>query len=350
MARRPIVPTPSEPELIAGVDVGYGNVKALRAPLSPSDMSMPVVFPSLYGLAHHLRFRAEKTFARYPGDQLTDDQGDWWVGDLAKAELQENEVFGVYGREDANDQRVRLAKAALGKLLPGQHDGARVRVSLATGLPVAHMDDDEALRTALMGEHLIKTDQTHFIADIHTVSVMPQPVGAIYSQALTPDGRQNMSHRFERVGVIDAGQYTIDAAVDEMGEYKDRESDTAESGLHLAYEHIADLYEHRYGEAPTLKTIEQIMRTGCAQVFDKEVHFEDEVKRALAPTRAATLKLMRGLWKRGASLNIIFIVGGGGPLVEDEVTAEYGHAHLLHDSQIAIAQGYLNYAIWDQRG
>lgn len=350
MAKRPIIPTPSEPELIAGIDVGYGNVKALRSLLSPADLFMPIVFPSLYGLAHHLRFRAEKTFARYPGDQLTDDAGQWWVGDLAKAELQENEVFGVYGRADANEQRVRLAKAALGKLMPGQRDGVTVRVSLATGLPVAHMDDDEALRTALMGKHLIKTDQTHFTADIHSVSVMPQPVGAIYSQALTPDGRQNMSHRFERVGVIDVGQYTIDAAVDEKGEYKDRESDTEESGLHLAYEHIADLYKRRYNEAPTLKTIEQIMRSGCAPVFDKEVHFEDEVKRALAPTRAATLKLMNKLWKRGASLNVIYIVGGGGPLVEAEVTADYEHAHLLHDSQLAIAQGYLNYAVWDQHG
>lgn len=348
MAKKTIVPA-DETRLIAGIDVGYGNVKALRAPSTMGESTSPVVFPSLYGLAHHLRFRAEKTFAKYPGDQLTDDVGSWWIGDLAKAELQENEVFGVYGRDDANEQRVRLAKAAIGKLMPGQKDGSIVHVKLATGLPVGHMDDAETFRSALTGEHLIKTDQTHFVAHIHEVSVMPQPVGAIYSQALTPDGRQNMSHRYERVGVIDVGQYTIDAAVDEMGEYKDRESGTAESGLHLAYEHIADLYQQRYNEMPTLKTIEQIMRSGCAQVFDKEVHFEDEVDRALAPTRAATLKLMSKLWKRGASLNIIFIVGGGGIPVEEQVTAEYEHAHLLHDSQLAIAQGYLNYAMWDQR-
>src|SRR5690606_39593788 len=64
-------------------------------------------------------FRSEALAAKYPGDQLTDEDGStWFVGDLALAQLPPGELLRLRGRT-ANEKtmgntfRLRLAKAAI---------------------------------------------------------------------------------------------------------------------------------------------------------------------------------------------------------------------------------------------
>ena len=63
--------------LIVGLDIGYGAVKAVA-----SDGGS-LVFPSVWGAARELKYSADEIAAKYPGDQLTDDEGDFFIGDLA---------------------------------------------------------------------------------------------------------------------------------------------------------------------------------------------------------------------------------------------------------------------------
>ena len=105
----------------------------------------PVVFPSVYGYAVNIAYQADEIAKRYPGDQISDDGRDWFVGGLAMSQLREGELMRLRGRSGTADDvgveaRLRLIKAALGKLLGGMvTNGDMVTIRLATGLPVAHM-------------------------------------------------------------------------------------------------------------------------------------------------------------------------------------------------------------------
>jgi hypothetical protein len=100
-----------------GLDIGYGVVKAITD-------SQVITFPSVMGHAREIKFQQEEITTRYPGDQIIDDEGEWFVGELALSQLPPGELLRLRGRT-ANENtmgnafRLRLAKVAIGKLLNG---------------------------------------------------------------------------------------------------------------------------------------------------------------------------------------------------------------------------------------
>jgi plasmid segregation protein ParM len=331
-------------QITLGLDIGYGVVKAFTP-------TQAIVFPSVCGHARQMKFQAEDIAARYPGDQIKDDEGSWFVGDLALNQLPPPELLRLRGRT-ANEAgignvfRRRLAKVVIGKLLAGITDGRVVHVRIATGLPVAHMTDSPDLKAALLGQHLIKTDTTHLIANVSEVMVMPQPYGTIYSHLLTPEGDINRYHTYTRTGVVDVGTYTVDLALDADGEYIDADSGSVEGGVYVAHERIADLLEQRYRQKMPYKMVEQVLRTGEFRAHGEPVAMHEEVEEALAPLRSATLNLMNDKWKSGANVDVIYLAGGGAELVQDMVSETYHQAKLVRDPQLANARGYLHYALF----
>lgn len=325
-----------------GLDIGYGVTKATTGEVT-------VAFPSVMAHSRELKFKADETAAKYPGDQVMDDDGAWFVGDLALSQARAAEQISLTGRtadESAlgNVFRLRLAKAALGKLFPHVKHGDVLHARIATGLPVDHMRDSGNLKLALTGQHLIQTDQCQFVLNITEVMVMPQPYGTIYSKMLTPRGEIDPCHTATRTGVCDVGRYTVDLALDDDGEYIDAQSGSVEAGVHLAQEIIAGAIEREYREKPSYRVVETVLRTGCLQVAGQPVSFADVVQEALQPLRDATLALMSTKWQTGAFVDVIYLSGGGAALVEREVRKAYKQAVLLENAQLANATGYLNYA------
>lgn len=330
---------------VIGLDIGYGVTKAVAADTT-------LMFPSVWGAAREIKFKAEEIAAKYPGDQLSDDEGDFFVGDLALSQLPAALQRRYRGRT-ANEQtlgnvaRLRLAKAALGKLYPGRRNGDVLHLIISTGLPVDHMRGAAELKQALIGQHRIQTDRTDFIANVADVKVMPQPYGTIYRSMLTAQGAINPCHKYTRTGVIDVGTYTIDAALDDDGEYIDAASGSIEAGVYTAHEAIAIAYEREFQQKPDLRSLDEIMRKGCLRYRGEMVDFSDVVEQALTPVRSATLELATDKWQAGASVDVIYVSGGGAPLVFEGMRAAYPQAQLVENAQLANAQGYYNYALFD---
>jgi plasmid segregation protein ParM len=332
----------TETTLTIGLDIGYGVTKAV------TDQAV-IMFPSVCGYAREIKFRPEELAKRYPGDQLSDDDADWFVGDLALSQVPTAELLRLRGRTADNDSignafRLRMAKVAIGKLLAGQHGGEVLHIRIATGLPVSHMPQAAALKQVLIGKHPIRTDGADIVANISDVMVMPQPYGTIYANMLTEAGELNPCHTATRTGVVDVGTYTIDLALDDNGEYIDAGSDSVEGGVHTAQERIAEFLERTYHEKPDYRDIEKMLRTGCYTAFGKTVDYSREVDGFLEPLRSATLNKMGDLWKTGARIDVIYLAGGGATLVHDAVSRAYEQVQLVKDAQIANARGYLNYA------
>lgn len=348
MAKKNVALPPVNPNtLTLGLDIGYGVVKAVT-------VERTLAFPSVCGHARNIRFQAEEIAAKYPGDQITDEEGQWFIGDLALTQLPPGELLRLRGRT-ANEAtmgnvfRRRLAKAVLGKLLAGNQDEQVIHVRIATGLPVNHMADAGGLRAALLGQHRIKTSTTDVIANVTEVMVMPQPYGTIYGALLTESGELNRAHTYFRTGVCDVGTYTVDLALDDNGEFVDAESGSVEGGVYLAQERISELLEQRYRQKMPFKLVEQTLRTGTFRAHGQTVEMQGEVEEALAPLRSATLNLMNEKWKSGTTVEVIYLVGGGADLVYEEIAAAYAQVVQVREAQFANARGYLQYALFKGR-
>ena len=328
--------------LTVGLDIGYGVVKAVTNQAA-------IAFPSVMGHAHEIKFQQESIQQKYPGDQITDEDGSWFVGDLALAQIPSGELLRLRGRT-ANEKtmgnafRLRLAKIAVGKLVAGTWGRDAVHLRLAVGLPVDHMRDADELKSTLRGQHLIQTDACEVIANITDVMVMPQAYGAIYSQMLTTDGELNVAHTSMRTGVVDVGTYTVDIALDDDGEFVSSESGSVESGVYTAQERIAAMIERDYREKVPYKIVEQVLRNGIFTASGRPVDYSSEVEAALAPLRSATLGLMSEKWQRGTTIDVIYLSGGGAELVYEQVVDAYPQTKLVPHAQLANARGYLNYA------
>ena len=325
-----------------GLDIGYGEVKAVSG-------EAVIKFPSVMGHARELKFAQDDIAERHPGDQITDDEGDWFVGDLALTQLPPGEMLRLRGRTAneatmGNAFRLRLAKVAIGKLVAGMWNRDIVHLKVASGLPVDHMRDADAFKSALLGQHIIRTDTAELVANISEVMVMPQGYGSIYAMSLTPNGEINRQHTYRRTGVCDVGTYTVDLALDDEGEYVDAQSGSVESGVFTAQERIAAALERDYRQKMPFKLVEEVLRTGIFHANGQPVDYTVIVEEALAPLRSATLSLMSEKWHGGATVDVIYLSGGGAAYVFDEVQAVYPQAQLLPDAQLANARGYLHYA------
>ncbi len=328
--------------LTIGLDVGYGAVKAVT-----SDTTL--VFPSVCGHAREMKFQQDEITEKHPGDQIQDDDGRWFVGDLALMQLTPGELLRLRGRTANDDEmgnvfRRRLMKVVIGKLMAGIRNEPVVHVRIASGLPVDHMADADDLKAALFGQHLIKTDTAHLIANVTEVMVMPQPFGCLYSVILTPEGDVNREHIYKRTGVVDVGTYTVDIALDDEGEFISADSGSVEGGVYMAHNHISSILEKRYRQKMPYKMIEETLRTGSFRARGELVDMSEEVEDALASLRSATLNLISEKWKAGTGVDVILLCGGGAELVYEAVKEAYPHTHLVRDAQLANARGYLNYA------
>jgi plasmid segregation protein ParM len=325
-----------------GLDIGYGVVKAVSS-------EAVIKFPSVMGHARELKFAQDDIAERHPGDQITDDEGEWFVGDLALTQLPPGEMLRLRGRTAneatmGNAFRLRLAKVAIGKLVAGMWNRDIVHLKVATGLPVDHMRDAAAFKSALLGQHIIRTDTAELVANISEVMVMPQGYGSIYAMSLTPNGEINRQHTYRRTGVCDVGTYTVDVALDDDGEYIDAESGSVESGVFTAQERIAEALERDYRQKMPFKIVEDVLRTGLFRASGERVDYREEVEEALAPLRSATLNLLSEKWKAGTTVDVVYLSGGGAELVLREVMSAYPQTQLVRNAQLANAQGYLNYA------
>lgn len=337
----------SEGVVTIGLDVGYGYTKAVAGE------NTSIMFPSVMSHSRDIKFMADEIAQKYPGDQIVDEDGAWFIGDRAFAQSIEAELITLRGRT-ANEEtignvfRTRLARAAIGKLFPGLRNGEIVHIRLATGLPVDHMRDASGLKQALIGQHAIQTDITNFVANITECMVMPQPYGTIYSRMLKTNGELDPCHTAIRTGVVDIGRYTIDLTLDDNGEYIEPESGSTEGGVYMALERIKGAVNGDFRISINDKLTEEILRTGCVRISGETINYQNVVNEAIEPVRDATLRLMNARWGTGARVDAIYLSGGGANLVHRAIKGVYRQTVLVDDSQLANARGYRNFAMFRQ--
>jgi hypothetical protein len=338
---------PMEPAIetfVMGLDIGYGDVKVYIG------NGHEIIFPSVAAHASTIKFQSDEILASYPGEQLTDPQTgeEWFVGNLAISQTNPAELIQLQGRDNnisGNMRfRLRMLYAAIAKAYPHQH-GKLIKLILSTGLPVDHMADAPALKAALIGRHVIHTNNADMIVDIEIAYVMPQPKGTIYMFMYDEDGALNEEQDLDTVAVFDIGRVTLDGTVDQNGKMISDRSGSTEGGVYTVRNRISDAYEAQFGEKPSYNMIEKILREREAKVSGQLHDFSEMVKEAVAPLRDSVLSFMGRLWKKALEIEAIYVTGGGAELVSADVLSVYSQAIQVQNSQMSNAIGYYRYAM-----
>jgi hypothetical protein len=326
-----------------GVDLGYGNVKAVAG-------NQRVIFPSVSGRAINVRFGSEDIASGYAGDQIEHYDASMWIGNLAAQHLrpeQQRRLRGLGTNQDeiGMDFRVLMMKAALAKLYPDLRNGDALHINLATGLPVSHMAQASTLKKHLIGQHLIHTDTTHFTANISEVAVMPEPRGTMFAFTLNADGSLNEYYDADTTVVFNGGAVTNDVQYDLNGEFVEAYSGSSRTGYHLAFDTLRDLIQDRYGETPSLHVLEMVIRNEAMKVKGKVIPMREEVHTALAPVRDGALELLSDTIQTAMSVDRIIVSGGFTLKMYDCISGKYEQSTKSDNPLYDTAQGYQNYAM-----
>lgn len=342
MAKKRTKKAPDGVETI-GLDIGYGVVKVY-------DGKEAVTFPAVWGRASEASFETTATKVAYNGDDISDEDGDWIVGDKAMKHITPASLRNLRGRtmdEEglAHKARLRLAKVAFGKLFPGLKNGDAVHVQMSTGLPVDHMNGADQLKALFIGQHRVHTDQCDFVVHVTECFVMPQPYGTLYRHMISPTGHLNEYFTHERVGVLDVGTYTIDASFDDDGQYIEARSGSIEAGVYMIQQAIAKEYELRHKQKPSYQDIEQGVRNGYIKVRGNPEDFTEVRRQAIDDLCASALNLASRVWQAGADLDVIYITGGGANFVLPAIHGQYPQSEVAENAPTANSEGYRNFAM-----
>lgn len=329
--------------LKVGLDIGYGLTKVI------TDNDQMFIFPSTYGDSVQLRFQKDSILARYPGDVVNHKGREYFIGNLAQAQLQEGLQLKLRGRsaDPHAEFRVRLifALAAIGKLFEGVYTGDNevYQVEIATGLPVRHLEDNDIFKQMLTGQHRIRTNSCDILINVINVYVMPQPYGTFYTEFLNPDGALNECYTARKTGMVDIGTYSVDLAVDEDGDYIDRLSTSNESGVYSAHERLAPAIESIIREKPTVKLVDEVLRCKCLTSAGKDYDMSEYVDDALRPLIESVLIILQNTWQAAGLFHNILVAGGGAEFVIDAIRNIYPHARIVDNPKTSNAEGYLRY-------
>jgi plasmid segregation protein ParM len=330
-----------QPVVIIGLDVGYGDTKAV------CDNGRSTCFPSLIAPAESIRFKADVgAQVQVKGLTLRDtEEGDLFVGELAARQGRPGSVRSPRDRDRVADAiMLHLTDAALAALLP---DVEYTRAKITTGLPVDYYRDAEALATHLRGQHVIKVEGRRLMVDVDEVKVVPQPFGGLLSVLLDERGKlmADVAHLVQgRVGVLDVGMFTTDLILVDGLEYIEAGSGSLEVGVSTVLEMLRKvlLDDHRVSYEP--HQLEVALRRGWVVINGQTVKLNGLASDRLSVIAQSIESRARTLWNV-STLSAIVLAGGGSLALKRWLEPYFGQAIFAPDAAMANANGFLRYGL-----
>lgn len=313
-----------------GFDGGYNAVKAVTE-------ARKVSFPSVTGTPDRARFslngRPEELIINLGNEQ-------WLVGEAAVIQSR-----FIQRREDRawinSSEYHRLFLAALTELSPANW----VDMVIVTGLPIAYFDDRQALAARLKGEHRVQREgRKSQVFRVTDVRVIPQPFGALLSEALDNQGRPvDQTLAGGRVAVIDIGGKTTNfLSVDRLADVS-KETASVNIGAWDVVRAVRD-YLTLPNHCPDLDlrdhALVEVIKAGKVRYYGELIELGEVIEAALEPMARQIISQAGQLWNSGANLDAILVTGGGANLLGERIMAHYRHARIVKEPVYANAVGY----------
>ncbi|AEK58665.1 ParM/StbA family protein [Acidithiobacillus caldus] len=312
---------------IVGMDIGYGNLKVAFG----VDTGQPQteIYPAT---AIPAELVASSLFGGDQEDEngirvLVDEAA--WVAGVPAAAVQRYAPRQLHEGYVGSPAWKALAHAGL--LLSGFTE---IDV-LVVGLPVHHFDDQarrKHLEALLQGTHRVSPRRQLVV---HTVRVVPQPVGA-YIDAL--NGPWNAEAEQERLSeetclVIDPGFFSLDwTLIRAGGRYAPLASGSSLFAVSKVIEEARRRIQHDHGAAPTVAQLEQCLQEHrpAVRVYRQDVPLADYYAKSATNVAKEAFSEMRAMLRQvDEPINYLILAGGGALLYRDSVAELYPNSTLL---------------------
>lgn len=316
-----------------GVNAGHGYTKLVVINRFGRQLD-PVVFPSQLAEAGSQQVQGA---TRQP-TRIEAGGSSWWVGEDAQLADTQLTMHTAERLEDIAfiPALVRSAYERL-SLLDEQMGGVCVSC-----LPATWAASRE--RCAALGARI--RAGTPFTYE--RIRVIPEPVALLYSLLFDDDGQEVGDPQLNgQVGVIDAGQVTLDLAVVRRRlPIEDRLATSADLGMAAALNKVRARLSGALDMDLSLYEVDQAIRTGHVRMYGDDVHLPDGWDRPLISHANAMAAWIGEAWRGGAKLDAIVLGGGGAELeiVADRVRRLFRHLQVVAHPQIAVALGCARYA------
>jgi plasmid segregation protein ParM len=320
-----------------GIDIGYNATKVWSE-------NMSVQFPSTVGTPDVSRFglRGDREFTiTIPGD------GTWLFGDQA---VQKSRT--LQRREDRNwiesGEYYRLLMAAIAHAEFKSGD----TINVVTGLPVSYFADAEKLKQILTAEHQFSANGETKTFQI-IARIIPQPFGSLIDAAFDFDGKI-LDGKIVRgkIGVIDIGGKTTNIlTVDNLQEVARKTTGVNVGGWEIV-RHLREILKQSNQDlADELRDhdLANIIKTKVANFHGKEIDFSMAVDAAVNPVAEDIIAEAAQVWQSGATVDKIFITGGGAMLVGMKLKQRFSHAVIVDDPIFSNVRGYYKLAVIESK-
>jgi len=324
----------------AAIDIGYGYTKGI------SELSQkPVIFPSLVAPARINPLEGCGIYERVPEYRLEFTSSSLVFDKFVGSDAQD--IAGSVkpaGNEKSAETHDALLLTALGVLLAGAPDGARV--DLAVGLPLSYyraQKDKLSDRLSRLAGKLRLQGFTERYISTASVSVFPQGLGAIVASEVSVP-------RDGQIGIVDIGTHTTDLLLFKTANQRIQPIfDACKSipvGIEELYKTLDGEFTTRTGEIlPVSKHYWVLQKTLQGELIPyKGEQFDfrgilEEAKKSVAET---IINNMQTYWDININFAEVILLGGGGaPMFAETMSRAFPHIKVIREPVFANARGFL---------
>lgn len=326
-------------EKCIGMDIGYGFVKI-------TDGQEGYVFPSVVGegTPDALPRMSLVPLARTEDLRIVVDGKIYNIGSLAirHSRLAHRGLSAT--RVEGNNFKVLFLAALM--LFCQQPLNT---FAVVTGLPPGRMHLTEELIRQVKGEHrivrLTSQGSEELTIRINRIAVVPQPLGAYWSQVLDPRGkvREEGALLHGRTGIIDIGFRTSDLVTIQDGEYVHEQSRTIPVGLVAAYDEIAAGLLAEHGIERETYALDQSVIQGEISLAGKRVDIAPLRDRAFEQLATKLLVEVQSAWQAN-EFDVILLTGGGGYSLSRYLLPHFPQGSVPAEPATANSRGFLSWS------
>ena len=325
---------------LVGIDVGYGNVKALAFDMATGDTTQ-IVMPVGAAPANRAAQAVDGGGVDVGEGALVEIDGETWVAGVHPLTLQ-NFSRPTHSRYPKTREYLALFYAALARL------GVSRIPLLVTGLPVRQYIDGKEngevteLRQRLQGIHYIARGKQ---VTIERVMVVPQPAGA-YTDLLQSE--PDLARRREVTTlVVDVGYYSTDWVLARDGRILNAHSSSVTDATSMIIEAAAAQISLANGGVRfSPARLEAAMRKGAATMAlgSKEIDYRAFLSAAAADVGGRVVsEACSRLRSQPDMVDLVLIAGGGGSFVERMFHDNFSQSRIVLSQEPVMAnvRGFL---------
>lgn len=278
-----------------------------------------------------------------------------WGKDLKEGSLESGVIDTMgFGADRYRSEKFALlvdfALAELAKDYAAAKKGF-LEVDIQTGLPTEDYYNEEAnqaLKSAIMGDHSVYIDDTPVNIRVKSVEVTPQPLGTVLNEIVDHKGTTlDNPLQTANIGVVDIGGGTFLAdALRNLSLDKARKKQL-NKGAYLLYLNVMQALADQK-MYPNEHEIEKILLEGGKD--EKYIYSPDGEQKFNVTTvvmkerQAFTMEIIGEImnaYKGFGRMQLIFITGGGANLlIREIVEKELGIVYFVENSQVANVRGF----------